>query len=106
MKIALRAQEYSKQQRQALWWHFNGGYSYAGDPKDCPLASREDCQSHLEMNGRSRDEELHYDWQWGHIRYHERKEEARWASERRQDLNKALGLMEQMPSGKSHENKL
>lgn len=82
MKIALRAQEYSKAQRQALWWHFNGSPGYVGDPDNCPMASRDDCRHFLEMYGRSRDQDLNHDWYRDCMRHQERQEEARWQAQR------------------------
>lgn len=62
MKITLRTQEYSDDHRRALWWKYNGSSAKRGNPRRCPMASRDDCRGHLESVGHSEDEDLNFEW--------------------------------------------
>lgn len=61
MKITLRTQEYSDDHRRALWWHSHSP-EHKGNPRRCPMASREDCRNHLEEYGRSIDDDMNEEW--------------------------------------------
>lgn len=63
MKITLRTQYYSDDDRRALWWIINRT-GYTKNPAMCPMASREECRNHLEDVGHSEDLDMNNEWMW------------------------------------------
>ena len=61
MKITLRTQYYSDDDRRALWWNMHGN-GYTKNPATCPMASREECRNHLENVGHSDDMDMNDEW--------------------------------------------
>jgi len=62
MKITLRTQYYANDQRRALWWAMNGASLHSGNPRNCPMATRDECRNHLENVGHSCDDDYNYEW--------------------------------------------